>query len=448
MNVVQQPLDEQSVVLKIEVKKADYAEKLKKTLNDYRRKANINGFRPGMAPMSLIQKTYGHAAMLDEINQLVSDALNDHITNEKLDILGEPIPYEEGQPPIDWDNQEDFEFNYEVGLAPALEVKLSKRDKFPRYVITVSEEDKQRQLESLQQRYGSFSDVEKSGDEDLLKVDLTQEGENAHNVEDTFISLKVLTDKKAKKPFIGLAVGDTVTVDVKKTFTNEADLAAMLKVKKEDLANIESKFTATVKEVRHFEKAELNQELFDKVYGEGKVTGEDEFIQKVEEEISRAYNEECEYKLMLDTRDKLVKKSKIQLPEAFLKRWLLIANEGKFTTEQIDQEFEHFADDLRWQLIKDNIIKSQDIKVETEDLMDHAKRMARYQFAQYGLNNMPDEHLENFAKRILEDRQQVKGIVEKVVESKVMEYIKSAGALDDKEVTVEEFGKLLQGEQA
>ncbi len=444
MNVVQQPLGEQTAVLKIEVSKNDYQDKVKKALNDYRRKANVNGFRPGMAPMSMIQKMYGHSVLIDEINKLVSDALNDHITNEKLNILGEPIPYEEGQPPIDWENQEDFEFNYEIGLSPEVEVKLSKRDKLPKYVIAVSEEDKQRQLENIMQRYGKFVDTEEAGEDDLLKVDLAQEGENALNVEDTYVSLKVLTDAKLKKPFLNKKVGDVVKVDVKKTFTNEADLAALLKVKKEDLENIDPKFTATIKEVRHFENAELNQELFDKLYGEGEVTSEEQLMERIESEIRRAYDEEGEYKLLLDARDKLVKKADMKLPEEFLKRWLLVINEGKVTQEQIDQEFEHFADDLRWQLIKDSIGKAQEIKIEEPDIMEHAKRMARYQFAQYGLNNMPDEHLENFAKRLLEDQKQLKGIVEKVYEEKVIDYIKSTVNLEEKEISVEDFGKLFE----
>lgn len=444
MNVVQQPLGEQTAILKIEVTENDYQDKVKKTLNEYRRKANVNGFRPGMAPMSMIQKMYGHSVLIDEINKLVSDALNNHITNEKLNILGEPIPYEEGQPAIDWENQKDFEFNYEIGFAPEIDVKLSKRDKLPKYIIAVGEEDKQRQLENVIQRYGKFVDTEEAGEDDLLKVDLTQEGENALNVEDTYVSLKVLTDAKAKKPFLKKKVGDTINVDVKKTFTNEADLAALLKVKKEDLENINPKFTATVKEVRHFENAELNQELFDKVYGEGTITSEEQMMERIEGEIRRAYDEESEYKLLLDAKEKLVKKAKIDLPEEFLKRWLLVINEGKVTQEQVDQEFEHFADDLRWQLIKDNIGKTQEIKVEETDLMEHAKRMARYQFAQYGLNNMPDEHLENFAKRILEDQKQVKGIIEKVYESKVLDYVKNTVNLEEKEISVEDFGKLFE----
>lgn len=444
MNVVQQPLGEQTAVLKIEVSKSDYQDKVKKALNDYRRKANINGFRPGMAPMSMIQKMYGHSVLIDEINKLVSDALNDHITNEKLNILGEPIPYEEGQPPIDWENQEDFEFNYEIGLSPEVEVKLSKRDKLPKYGIIVSEEDKQRQLENIMQRYGKFVDAEEAGEDDLLKVDLAQEGENALNVEDTYVSLKVLTEAKLKKPFLKKKVGDVVKVDVKKTFTNEADLAALLKVKKEDLENIDPKFTATIKEVRHFENAELNQELFDKLYGEGVVTSEEQLMERVEDEIRRAYSEESEYKLLLDAKDKLIKKTNIQLPADFLKRWLLLINEGKVTQEQIDEEFEHFANDLRWQLIKDAIGKTQEIKIEEPDIMEHAKRMARYQFAQYGLNNMSDEHLENFAKRLLEDQKQLKGIVEKVYEDKVISYIKNTVNLEEKEISVEDFGKLFE----
>lgn len=444
MNVVQQPLDEQSIVLKIQVEENDYKDNVKKALNTYRKQANINGFRPGMAPMSLIEKTYGRSALLDEINKIVSNALSNHITENKLDILGEAIPYEEGQEPIDWDNQKDFEFNYEVGLAPAVELKLSKRDKLPYYVIGVTDEDKQRQLENLQQRYGNFSDAEISADDDLLKVSLSQEGENAVNVDETYISIKVVTDKKAKKQLIGLKVGDKFELDVKKTFTNEADLAAMLKVKKEQLENIAPIFSVEVKEVRHFNKAEINQELFDKAYGEGVVKNEEELKQRIEEEIRGSYTEESQYKLTIDAREKLTAKADIKLPEAFLKRWLLIANEGKVTHEQVEQEFDHFANDLRWQLIKDTIAKEQHIKVEEADLMAQAKRMARYQFMQYGLNNLPDEHLESFARRILEDKQQAKGIVERVYESKIVDYIKEAVKLEEKELSIEEFGKLFE----
>lgn len=446
MNIERQNIDDLTSVLKVKVEKNDYEPRVKKVLNDYRRKAEIKGFRAGMVPMSLIQKMYGHSVMLEEINKLISESLGKYIEDEKLDLIGEAIPSETEQKPIDWENDTDFEFAYEIGVVAPLEIELNKRVQIPYYKITVSNEDKEKQLDYILRRYGQLADAETSEAEDTLTVDFNQEGENAHTVEDTHIWLQSITDENIKKEFVGLKVGDTKAVDVKAVFTNEIDLAAMLHLKKEDLEQLNPDFIMTVKEIKHLQKAELNHELFDKVYGESNVKNEVEFMQRIEDEITKHYAAESNIRFGVDARRVLLKKAAIQLPEDFLKRWLIVVGKDKYTQEDIEREFDIFTDNLRWQRIMAYLAKQQDIKINTEDIQHEALHVAHERFVQYGLNYLSDEHLMGYVGKMMEDREEVNRIGERVLQNRVLEYVRGQVKLNEKEITFDGLQKLYEND--
>jgi trigger factor len=430
-----------NATITLNIEKDDYAPRVKKSLNDYRRKADIRGFRPGMAPMSLVEKMYGKNALLDEVQNIISENLNKHIEENKLHLLGEPLPNEDERQQINWDAPGDMEFKFDVGLAPDIDIQFTEKDKIPYYNITVTGEDLNKYKENILRQYGKLVDADAAEEEDFLKATLTQ-GE--HTIEDGYISLKTIEDKKLKKPFLGKKAGDELDVDVKNTFTNETDLAGLLKVKKEELSKFEPVFHIKITEVKRFAPAELNQDLYDRIFGKDEVKSEEEFNGKAEARIASEYKQESEYRFTIDVREEALKKAKLKLPESFLKRWLLYANEGKLTAEQVEKDFNSFADDLRWQMICGHLTKTQALKITDEDLLGHALKMARYQFSMYGLHNASDEHLEHYAKSILANEQEAKRIYEKVGEEKVIACIRSAVTLEEKEITKEKLQTLYE----
>ncbi len=443
MKVEQLKLEDLTATVALTIEKADYEPLVKKGLSEARRKAEIKGFRPGMAPIGLIQKMYGKSILLDEVNKLMSDGINKYIEENKLTLLGEPLPNETEQKEQNWEEGSDFEFVFDFGLAPEFKTPDMKSVKVPSYTITVSDEDKEKYKENILRQYGKLEDAIESDEESFLKVDLKQ-GENL--ITDTYVSLKTIEKKTLKKPFLGKKVGDEFEVDVKKTFTNETDLAGLLKVKKEELEAIEPVFTVIVKEVKIFTPAEVNQELFDRLFGADVVKSEDEFTAKLVERISSEYAQETDYRFMFDARKALLEKTKIQLPDAFLKRWLLATNDGKVSMEMIEKDYPKFADDLRWQMIHQQILRDQNLEIGHEDLMEHARKMARYQYSMYGLNNVPDEHVDHLANSLLSKEKEFRRIHEKVQEDKAVTYIKENATLNNKEITMEKLQKLYEEE--
>lgn len=441
MKIAQHNIDDLTATIALTIEQADYEPRVKKSLSEHRRKAEIKGFRPGMAPMSLIEKMYGKSVLLDEVQKLMSESLNKHIADNNLQLLGEPLPNENEPTNNDWEKGGDLEFKFDIAIAPQINIDFTEKDKIPFYKITVTEEDLNKYKENILRQYGKLEDTEVSAEDDFMKATLTQ---GDHLIEDTYISLKNIEDKKLKKPFIGKKVGDEIEVDVKKTFTNETDLAAMLKVKKEELANFEPTFKIKFNEIKRFVAAELNQDLFDRIFGKDEVKSEEEFNKKAEERIASEYLQESDYRFAIDARTKALAKAKLDLPVDFLKRWLLYANEGKITKEQIDKDFDAFADDLRWQMIRGFITKEQKLEVSKEDMMEHARKMARYQFSMYGLHNAPAEHIDHYANSILANEQEIKRIYEKVEEDLVVAYIKRVVTLKDEEITMEKMQKLYE----
>ena len=441
MKISQHNIDDLNATITLTIEKDDYEPRVKKSLNEHRRKADIKGFRPGMAPMSLVEKMYGKNALLDEVQNIISESLNKYIEESKLHLLGDPLPNEDERQEINWDAPGDMEFKFDIGIAPDIDIKFTDKDKIPYYKITVTDEDLKKYRENILRQYGVLVDTETAGEDDFIKATLTQ-GE--HTIEDGHISLKAIQDETLKKPFLDKKAGDEFDVDMKKTFTNETDLAALLKVDREELAKFEPEFHIKITEVKRFAPAELNQELYDILFGKDEVTSEEEFNKKAEARIASEYEQESEYRFTIDAREETLKKAELKLPESFLKRWLVYANERKLTAAQVDKDFDSFAGDLRWQIIRGHLAKTHELKVTGEDLHAHALKMARYQFSLYGLHNASEEQLEYYTKSILANEQELKRICEKVEEDKVIAYIRSAVTLDEKEITSEELQKLYE----
>lgn len=439
MKVTQKNIDDLTLILTLNIEQSDYAEKQKKTLNDYRRKAEIKGFRKGMAPMSFIEKMHGRSALLDAVNALVSDGLNNYITDNKLNVIGEPLPNETEQKPIDWDNATEFEFVFDLAIAPKVDIKLSAQDKIPYYEVAISDEEKNKYKSNLLKQYGQLGVADSVEEDDFLIADLIQ-GET--KVEGTYISLRSIEDDKIKKEFTDKKAGDEFAIDINAAFANESDRAALLKIKKEDLASIDPNYTVVIKEIKRFADAEQNQELFDKIYGAGVVNSVEEFDAKLVEKMKSEFAQESDYRFMLDARTALIEKAAIEVPEQFLKRWLFTANDGKFTMEEIEKDFALFLQDFRWQMIRQFIIKEQNIQITKENLLDHAKKLANYQFAMYGLQNASEEQIVKYAESLLANEKESRRIYEKVEDELVIDYVKSTVSLDKREISLDELQKL------
>lgn len=449
MNITRENIDDLNAVLTVKIEKPDYEEKVETVLKDYRKKANIKGFRPGMVPIGLIKKIYGRAVRIDEINKAVTENIQKYIVDEKLEILGDPLPKTDEQNLIDFDTQDDFAFSFELGLAPSIEIKLSKKNKVNQYQIIIDEKMKKDYLENYTRRYGELKKAETIEDKDVVKGNIAAIDESGNviadgpSAEDTSLAVDIIKDDEIKKLFIGKTLNETIDFDLRKAFPNDSEIGGLLRIKKEDAEGVNGFFRFTVNDISRFYPAEVNTELFDKIYGEGVVTTEEEFLKKIEDEITANLTKESDYKIMIDVKELTLDKTDIQLPEEFLKKWLLRTNE-KTTEELIEKEFDSFRKDLKWQLIKNKVARENEIKITEEELLKQAADITRYQFQQYGLFYATDEQINNYAKETLKREEDAKRIADKVLEDKVMLILKDLVKLEEKSVSVEEFNKLFE----
>ena len=439
MNVEKVIIDAVNAQIKITLEKADYQESVNKTLRSYRQKAQIPGFRPGMAPMSLIKKMYEKGVTADELNKTLSDSLFNYIKDNNLNILGEPLP-SESQEAQDLDGEGPFEFIFDIALAPELNYTLNKKDSIPYYNITVTEEMVDSQVKAYASRGGRYEKVDAFQMGDSIKGNLVEisEAEDAVKVEDALMLPSFFKNDEEKAKFEGAKVGDVITYNPHKANDgNEAELASLLRLPKEVAKDVTSDFTFEIKEINRFVEGELNQELFDQIYGEGAVDSLEAFRAKVKVP-------ESDYRFMVDAEEKLVNKLKdVVFPEAFLKRWLLIADNKK-TAESIDADMPKMIEELKWHLMKEDIIKKNDIKIENADVLAMAKTITKAQFAQYGMANVPEELLEQYAGEMLKKPEQARNLQDQAMSQKVAEFLKGAVKLTVKEVTTEEFNKLYE----
>lgn len=449
MNITQEKVDSLNTILHVKVEQIDYDDRVNEVLRDYRRKARVDGFRPGKVPMGLIRKMYRTPVLVDEVNKLVSESLFSYLQENEVKILGEPLPHRDDSPAVDFEHDTEFEFKFDLGLAPALELEVTSKDKIPYYKIKVDKTQKKEYVDSLLQRYGEFNPVEKAGKDEMIRGTLVKvdaegnEVENGMRVENVSLSLDMMKDEEQQLLFSGTKAGDEVIFNVKKAYPNDAELASLLRVDKSEVAMLEGTFKCIIDEVARFEKATVGQELFDKLYGEGEVKSEEEFMNRVTEEIEQNYERESEYRFMVDAREALIKKARIDLPVAFLKRWMVETNEN-LTEEQVNTDFDKYEDDFRWQLIKEHLLKQKEIKVSEEEALEMAKGIALNQYMQYGISNVPEDYLENYAREMLSKPEESRRIYDQKAEEKLMAYIKTTAKVDDKEISSEKFRKLYE----
>ena len=425
--------DDLTLKVSIKVDKEDYAEDMNKRLKEYRHKADIRGFRKGMAPMGLMEKMYGGQALADAVNTVVSQELGKYIEDNKLNVIGEPLPSEDQEPNAE--EGDSFTFNFDLGVAPEIDVDVTSEDTIPYYTVTMSAKAVADYKDSLLRQYGNMESGEKAGEDDFIVVDFKQ-GET--EVKDAYVSLRSITDE-AKSIFLGIKKDEVRDLDVNEVFPNDADRAAMLHMSKDELKDMDPKWQMTVKDVKTFVAAKPTPETFERIFGKDVVKDEAAFDAKVKDLLKNEYARESEFRFAGDVRDYLLKKADIKLPEEFLKKWLIRVNEGKFTPEDIEREFGAFTKDFRWQMICNHLMKAHDMQVTKEDLDKEARALAAYQFAMYGMNDVPDDQLAGFADRLLGDDDQARRLYDKVEADKVVAYVKDTVTLDKKKSTIEKM---------
>ena len=450
MNVSLKNIDATKGIVKLEIVKADYADKVEKSLRSFRQKAEMPGFRKGMVPMGMVKKMYGKHVLVEEINKLVSENLYNYIRENKLNILGEPLPNETEQKEINFDTQEDFEFCFDVALAPEIKIELSKNDKVPYYQVNIDDEMIGKQVEAYQANFGTYDQVEDVEEKDLVKGTVAElengsPKEGGIVVEEAVLMPMYIKDEAEKAKFIGAKKNSVIVFNPNKAYEGaEAEIASFLKVNKEAVSGITGDFSFEITEVTRHKNAELNQELFDNVFGEGTVSSEEEFRAKIKEGIAKQFESDSDYKFLIDVREYLVNKiGKLEFPDALLKRIMLLNNEEKgeaFVAENYDKSIE----ELTWHLIKEQLLKNNEIKVEQADVMNMAKEATRIQFAQYGMLNIPEEVLETYAKEMLKKQESVEGLVNRAAESKLSAALKAKATLNHKTVSMEEFNKMFE----
>ncbi len=437
MNISKKQIDALNLEVSLKIEAADYAEPEKKKLNDIRRRAELKGFRKGMAPASLIKRLYGDQVLYECVNAEINKALSSFIEENKLHVVGEPLP-SENQPQIEWVSGNDFDFVFDIATTPEVTFTLDEGDKIPYYQITVTKEAKAEMKKNLLNQYGSLQEAEASGEKDYIVADLDN---GSHKVEGAYIALQSVSDA-CRDQFLARKAGDEFTVDVNAAFENETDRAAMLKVSKDKLAEIEPSFKVTVINVKTFVPAEDNQQSWDKIFGEGNVKSAEEFEAKVEERLRSDYAQQADYRFSRDARAYLMEKADIALPEAFLKRWLISVNEGKYTAEQVEAEFDAFLEDFRWQMTRGHILRLYDLKVEEKDIEDAARGYAAYQYAMYGMGNVPEDILNDAAQHILSDENQRRRMEEQVEDTKALQAVRAHVSLQNKKISLEKFREL------
>ncbi|MDR0543713.1 MAG: trigger factor [Dysgonamonadaceae bacterium] len=444
MNITLKNIDPVNAAIIIAVNKEDYQPKVEKALNDIRKNIVIPGFRKGNAPKSRIQAMYGKSALVDEINTLVSDKLYEYIRENKLDVLGEPLPSQKEQAPLDFDNQEDYEFAFDVALAPKMDIKLTKTDKLPYYTIAVSDDMVNKQIESYKANYGSYHSVDTVEGNDMVKGALVEQNGNITN-DLALLMPSYIKNETEQAKFIGAKVGDVIAFNPYSAYEgHEVELASLLKIKKEEVNAHQGDFTFTINEITRYKEAEPGQEFYDKIYEPGTVTSEEALKAKIKETLAAQLAPESDYKFIIDAKQALEDKAKdIPFPDEFLKRWL-VASDSKHTPESLEEDYPKILADLKFHLIKEQVVKDNDLKITKEDVEQKALAVARSQFAQYGMSNIPGNLLENYVQEMLKKQDTIRHLVDQAMEAKLIALFKEQATLQPKEVSMEEFGKLFE----
>lgn len=449
MNITKTQNDNLNAMIKIELGKEDYAERVENVLKDYQRKVVIDGFRKGKTPMGIVKKMYGKAILVEEINKVLGEALTNYIKENDLQILGEPLPNETEQKELNLEDDK-FEFIYDIALSPEVNVKLSKREKVPYYLIKVDDEMIDKQIESMCKGNGELKPVDEIEGTEYIKgelIELNADGsvkEGGVKNEDASLSVMHIKDEESVNAFKGAKVGQEVKFNAVKSFPNKADFASMLGVTKEEAEQVNPDFCFIVNEIKCYTDAEVNQELFDRVYGKDNVKSVEEFRTKVKEDIEKQLKGHSEYRFTIDAREKILKKNEdVVLPDAFLKRWIVAVNKD-MKAEDVEKDFEGYRDEFKWQVIKTALGKEYGLKVEEVDMKSVAREVAAAQLQQYGLYGLSDEQLDGFAVKLLEDSKQRQHLYERAVDNKIFAAIRENVKLEEQEIAMADFEKLFQ----
>lgn len=451
MNVSLTNVDSVNAILEINVTKSDYQEKVETSLKNFRKKANIPGFRPGTVPMGMVKKMYGKSILAEEVNKLVGDGLYNYIKENNLNVLGEPLPNEEKQQPVDFALEGDYNFFFDIALAPEVKLSLSKKDKINYYKIDVAEDLVEKQIGSYKSNYGKYDAItEAAAETDLVRGKISEmEGSKVKEggifVEAGVVMASYMKDETEKAKFVGAKPGDVIVFNPGKAYEgNEAEIAALLHVDKGALNAIAPEFQFEVTEVTRYKEADLDQELFDKVFGEGNVKTEAEFREKVKEAIGQQFAPDSDYKFLLDARELLDKKAgDLQFPDAFLKRWLLASNKEQ-TSQNIEENYPKIIEDLKFHLVKEQIVKDNDLKLEESDVKAVAMNAARAQFAQYGMMGLPDSMVENYANDMLKNQESARNLVDRAMEMKIIDHLKNTLGVKEEAISLDEFKKFFE----
>ena len=451
MNVSLQNIDKVSGLLTVKLEKADYQEKVDKSLKTFRQKAQIPGFRKGMVPMSLVKKMYGKSVIAEEVNKLLSEKVYDYIKSNNVNMLGEPLPNEEKQQVIDFDTMEEFEFVFDIALAPEFKAEVNNTDKVDYYTIEVTDEMVENQVKAYTQRNGKYDQVSAYEDNDMLKGLIAELDENGNTKEGgiqgegAVLMPSYMKNDEQKAIFANAKVNDVLVFNPNAAYDgHDAEIASLLKIEKEAAAEMKSNFSFQVEEITRFVPGDLNQELFDQVFGKDAVKTEEEFRAKVKEGIAAQFVADSDYKFLIDARKMLMEKvGKLEFPDALLKRIMLLNNKEK-GEEFVAENYEKSVEELTWHLIKEQLVKDNEIKVEQEDVINMAKDATKAQFAQYGMMTVPEDILENYAQEMLKKKENVDGLVGRVVEAKLATALKAKVTLNNKTVSMEEFNKMFE----
>ena len=450
MNITQEKIDDLNALLKVEVSTEDYQEKVEKTIKDHQKKMNIPGFRPGKVPTSVIKKMYGKSIMLDEINKVVIDSMYDYLGQNNIDILGNPLPNKEKSSQIDWENQTNFEFFYDLGLSPNIELKPLEELEAKLYDISVNDEVVEKYLTEVRRRYGKYTNPEEVADGDLIYcefIELEQKG----NIKEAGINYKssiaidLIKNKTAKKKFIGLKKEQEIELDIVKTFDNNKEVSLMLNIEESKVTELKDLFRIKVLAINRVELAPLDKELFDKVYKNDTIDTEEQLKERIKKDATLSFNSESEKLFVNDIVELLIKQTNIKLPDSFLKRWLLETNNEKFTQEQIEKEYSIYADSLKWQLIENKILKDNNITVTQDDIKNHIKEYFRSSLPSMDETNpFPEDKLDSLADRLLENKEETKRIYDKIYDDRLKELFKSKLKIKKEQIYYEEFVKLAE----
>ncbi len=449
MNISKENIDSLNAVVTINMKPEDYQPRVDKAIKEHAKKAKIPGFRPGMVPAAHIKKMYGKSILVDEVNNLLSDTLNNYLTEQKLEVLGQPLPKVDDKKEYNWDFADDFEFNYEVGLAPDFSIDFSSKDKITQYDIKVDDETLAARVKNIRRSYGKMTNPDVSADDDVLYAELTQLSPDGSVFEDgisntTSVRLDQVKDEAIKASLIGLKKDDEVTLDIQKTFGNEAaKVAAILNIDEETAADLKSNFRLKVKNINRLEEGDLNQEFFDKLFGEGVVTDEAGFMAKITEEIETMMNQDAERKLQNDIYNYSIEKVQFELPDEFLKRWLKATNE-KLTEDELEGGYKDFAQNLKWTLIENKILKDNNIEIKYDEVFAAAKQSLDQQFRMYSPQPIAEEQLAQYAVQYLQNKENANKVFDEVKALKSIDYIKSVVTLDKKDIFYNDFKELVK----